>query len=154
MSGMFGFREFYWAHHEFFRMAAAGLVFVSAQLVILLWTLRRLQELSNIRERMSRLADGLALLTDTTEAGFASILREIQQLGHQAAKPARHTRASVAKRVAQAVRKGEHVARIAEHEELSEGEVRLHLAMSDRAKRRTPANLAGATEFTEPPLAS
>jgi hypothetical protein len=129
------------------------MVFVSAQLVILLWTLRRLQELSNIRERMSRLADGLALLTDTTEAGFASILREIQQAGRQA-KPARAARANVAKRVVTAARNGEHPARIAEHEDLSEGEVRLHLAMSDRVKRPAPVDLMGVTEFTEPPLAS
>ena len=147
------FKDFYWAHREAFRMAAAGMVFVSAQLVILLWTLRRLQELSNIRERISRLADGLALLTDTTEAGFASILREIRQLGVQP-KAARTSRPNVAKRVLSAARKGENVARIAEHEDLSEGEVRLHLAMSDRAKPRTPANLMNVTEFTEPPLAS
>jgi len=151
---MFGdFRDFYWAHRDAFRMAAAGMVFVSAQLVILLWTLRRLQELSNIRERISRLADGLALLTDTTEAGFASILREIRQIGTQP-KTTRASRPNVAKRVLNAARKGENLARIAEHEELSEGEVRLHLAMSDRAKARTPANLVSVTEFTEPPLAS
>jgi len=147
------FRDFYWAHREAFRMAAAGLVFVTAQLVILLWTLRRLQELSNIRERMSRLADGLALLTDTTEAGFASLLREIQQIGRET-KTTRAPRASVVKRVLSAARKGENLARIAEREELSEGEVRLHLAMSDRSKRPAPANLMTVTEFTEPPLAS
>ncbi len=159
MSGMWAdFREFYWAHREAFRMAAAGLVFVSAQLVILLWTLRRLQELSNIRERMSRLADGLALLTDTTEAGFASIVQEIQQLGRTKAKAARAARPTLAKRVVNAARNGERLARIAEHEALSEGEVRLHLAMSDRTKRQAPAqhavSAAGLTDFTDPPLAS
>jgi hypothetical protein len=152
MSGMLGdFREFYWAHRDAFRMAAAFMVFVSAQLVILLWTLRRLQELSHIRERMSRLADGLALLTDTTEAGFASIVHEIQQVGRKAARPARP---SLAKRVVNAARNGERPARIAEQEALSEGEVRLHLAMSDRTKRPALADLMGVTEFTEPPLAS
>src|SRR5580765_6201693 len=164
MSGMFGdFREFYWAHREAFRMAAAGLVFVSAQLVILLWTLRRLQELSNIRERMSRLADGLALLTDTTEAGFASILHEVQQAGRKA-KGTRAPRPSLSTRVVNAARNGERLARIAENEALSEGEVRLHLAMSDRVnnisdrvnnkasdrtKRFAPADLGSGPEFTE-----
>jgi hypothetical protein len=153
MSGMFGdFREFYWTHREAFRMAAAGLVFVSAQLVILLWTLRRLQELSNIRERMSRLADGLALLTDTTEAGFASIIHEIQ--AGQKAKAARAPRATVSKRVVTAARNGEGLARIAENEALSEGEVRLHLAMSDRVKRAPQPAFSAITEMTEPPLAS
>jgi hypothetical protein len=69
-------------------------------------------------------------------------------------KTTRASRPNVAKRVLTAARKGENLARIAEHEELSEGEVRLHLAMSDRAKARTPANLVSVTEFTEPPLAS
>jgi hypothetical protein len=125
------------------------MIFVSAQLVILLWTLRRLQELSNIRERMSRLADGLALLTDTTEAGFANVVQEIRQAGRRA-KAARAARPSLAKRVTAA--NGERPARIAEHEEL-EGEVSAPIAMSDRAKRQAPAD-SGVADYTEPPLAS
>jgi DNA-binding NarL/FixJ family response regulator len=118
---------------------------VSAQVVILLWTLRRLQELSNIRERMSRLADGLALLTDTTEAGLAAIVHQIEQAGRKASKaPRPASRTTVAKRVVAAVRNGERVTSIAEHEALSESEVRLHLAMSERNR---------VTDFT-PPLAS
>jgi len=145
MSGMFlDLKDFYWAHHEAFRMAAAGAIFVSAQLVILLWTLRRLQELSNIRERMSRLADGLALLTDTTEAGLAAIVHQIEQAGRKAKAPRPASRTTVAKRVVAAVRNGERVTSIAEHEALSESEVRLHLAMSERNR---------VTDFT-PPLAS
>jgi hypothetical protein len=56
--------------------------------------------------------------------------------------------------VVNAARNGERPARIAEQEALSEGEVRLHLAMSDRTKRPALADLMGVTEFTEPPLAS
>ncbi len=122
-------KDFYWAHRETFRLAGAGLIFVTAQLVILLWTLRRLRELSHIRERMSRLADGLALLTDTAEAGFATLARQIEQVSRNAA-PAKPSRAAVAKRVASAARRGERVTAIAAHESLSESEVRLHLAMT------------------------
>jgi hypothetical protein len=122
-------KEFYWAHRETFRLAGAGLLFVCAQLIVLLWTLRRLRELSHIRERMSRLADGLALLTDTTEAGFATVARQIEQLARNAAPP-KPSRAAVAKRVANAARRGERVEKIAANESLSESEVHLHLAMT------------------------
>ena len=126
-------REFYWAHREAFRMACAGLVFLSAQIVILLWTLRRLGELSNIRERISRLADGLALLTDTTEAGLAALAAQVEQLNRakgRVVKPA--PRSTVQKRVKEAARRGERISRIAAHESLSESEVGLHLALSNR----------------------
>jgi hypothetical protein len=65
-------REYYWAHREAVALAAGGGAFLLFQAFILLWTFRRLQELSLIRERISRLADGLALLADTTEAGLSA----------------------------------------------------------------------------------
>jgi len=125
------FREFYWTHREVFRLASAGLVFLCAQFVILLWTLRRLGELSNIRERMSRLADGLALLTDTTEAGLATLAAQVDQINRTngfAAKAA--SRSVVQKRVKDAARRGDRISKIAAHEALSESEVGLHLALS------------------------
>ncbi len=137
------FKEFYWAHREVFRLAGAGLAFVLAQFVILLWTLRRLRELSSIRERMSRLADGLALLTDTTESGFEALAARLQQMSRQS-EPARPAaRRSVAKRVKSAAKKGQRIARIAADESLSETEVRLHLALADERRRDDePATLA------------
>ena len=138
---LMNFREFYWANREAFRMAAAGAVFVTAQLVILLWTLRRLQELSNIRERMSRLADGLALLTDTTEAGLKAVVHRLEA-ADSAGKVQRPARAAVARRVTSAAKKGENVARIAGNEVLSESEVRLHLAMSNRNNSGEDAPIA------------
>ena len=69
----------------------------------MLWTLRRLRELSHMRERMSRLADGLALLTDTTEAGLSALVDELRK-AKKAAAP-RAPRATVAKRVATAAKK-------------------------------------------------
>jgi hypothetical protein len=128
MSEMF---QFYGDHREAFRVAAVGGAFICMQLVILLWTLRRLAELSNIRERMSRLADGLALLTDTTEAGMATLAAQLDQINRKpkTARPA--SRATVAKRVTEAARKGDQLPAIAADEALSESEVRLHLALSN-----------------------
>ena len=137
------FKDFYWANREAFRLGAAGTAFVLAQLTILLWTLRRLQELSNIRERLSRLADGLALLTDTTEAGLSTVVQQIAQL-EKKSKPVRPaSRASLAKRIAAAARTGEHPTKIAQIEALSESEVRLHIAMANRDRDEvSPAPLA------------
>jgi hypothetical protein len=132
---MIEIKEFYWAHREIIRIASASGGMLLLQLFILLWTIRRLRELSHIRERMSRLADGLALLTDTTEAGLSTIIREVQQLSRRSAEPRPAPRAAVAKRVTAAVRNGEDIARIAETESLSESEVRLHLSLGAQAQR-------------------
>ena len=75
---MIELKEFYWAHRDVIRIIAASSGMLLIQLGIMVWTLRRLRELSHIRERMSRLADGLALLTDTTEAGLSTLIKEVQ----------------------------------------------------------------------------
>lgn len=131
------FKEFYWAHRDVFRLAIAVGVVLVAQTALILWGLRRLSELANFRERLSRLADGLALLTDTTEAGMSTLARELQQqASRRPAAPARtSTRASVNKRVVAAARKGEDIAAIADGEALSESEVRLHLKMAETRLR-------------------
>jgi alcohol dehydrogenase class IV len=128
---MIELKEFYWAHREVFRIVGASAGILFAQLAIMVWTIRRLRELSHIRERMSRLADALALLTDTTDAGLSTLIREVQQLGRKQPMPRSASRTAVAKRVASAARKGEPIARIAERESLSESEVRLHLVVED-----------------------
>ncbi len=74
-------KDFYWAHREAFRAGAAITTIALVNVSLLVWTARRLQELSLVRERVSRLADGLALLTDTTEAGLATLIKEVEQLG-------------------------------------------------------------------------
>jgi hypothetical protein len=121
-------------------MAVGAMLFV--QTVLVLWAARRLDELTNIRERLSRLADGLALLTDTTEAGLATIARELQQ--QQAGRPSapRATRAAVSRRVVAAVRKGEDLTAIAGQEALSESEVRLHLKLAQNRQREAAADAA------------
>ena len=84
---MIEIKEFYWAHREIFRVAAVSGAILIGQLAIMVWTLRRLRELSHIRERMSRLADGLALLTDTTEAGLSTLIKEVQQFAPKLPAP-------------------------------------------------------------------
>ncbi len=108
-----------------------------AQTALILWALRRLGELAHFRERLSRLADGLALLTDTTEAGMATLARELQQSQgtRRPAAPRAASRAAVGKRVLAAVRKGEDLASIADNEALSESEVRLHLKLAESRLR-------------------
>jgi hypothetical protein len=121
-------------------MAFGAVLFV--QTVLVLWAARRLDELTNIRERLSRLADGLALLTDTTEAGLATIARELQQTQAGRAPAPRPTRATVSRRVVAAVRKGEDLATIAGQEALSESEVRLHLKLAQNRQRDAAAEQA------------
>jgi hypothetical protein len=132
--------SFSWQHRDVLLIAAGVGAVLLAQTVLMLWVVRRLDELANIRERISRLADGLALLTDTTEAGLATIARELQALARPAA-PARTSRASVSKRVASAARRGDDLAEIAGKEALSESEVRLHLALA--RDRRAATSEAG-----------
>jgi hypothetical protein len=136
------FREFYWAHREAFIAGGAALGFLCVQSVILIWALRRMSELSNIRERMARLADAMTLLTDTTEAGMSALAARLDAAANtttqkpRALRPA--SRTTIAKRVAEAARKGERVTSIAERETLSESEVRLHLALSNRPQHTPP----------------
>lgn len=113
-------------------VGVAGVVLL-LQTVLVLWAVRRLDELARLRERLSRLADGLALLTDTTEAGMATLARELQQLQAGRATPPRASRSTVSRRVVAAVRKGDDVTTIAGQEALSESEVRLHLKLAQAA---------------------
>jgi hypothetical protein len=133
VSDLLWIKDWYWAHREVVRVAAAigGVALVHVALV--LWITLRLRELAHMRERMSRLADGLALLTDTTEAGLATLIREVETLGKRGVTKRTAARTSVAKRVAAAAENGDGVARIAETELLSESEVRLHLALTKGA---------------------
>lgn len=141
---MIEIKEFYWVHRDIIRIAAASGGVLLAQLVIMAWTVRRLRELGHIRERMSRLADGLALLTDTTEAGLSTLIKEVQQFGRKEPLARASARPSVAKRIATAARKGDEIARIADAESLSESEVRLHLTVAGADARRMDVVSAGA----------
>jgi hypothetical protein len=116
------------------RWATSALLGLGAvQVVIVMFTMWRLREIGRLRERLSRLADGLALLTDTTENGFTEIARQIEELGRKPAASRAASRGTVNKRVVTAAKQGDQVASIARTEALSESEVRLHLALAEKA---------------------
>lgn len=97
-----------------------------------LW--RRVRTLEAARPRMDRMAEAMALLAETAEVGLAAVSAEIEKLQRAPLEAA--PRATVSRRVVRAATQGEPVEHIARRESLSEGEVRLHLAL---AKRQAPA---------------
>lgn len=135
------YRDFYWAHRDVFRLAFAVGAVLLLQSVLIAVAFRRLAELSHFRDRLSRLADGLALLTDTTEAGLATMARELQQRNRRTPQPRAASRTAVGKRVLAAARKGEDLASIADDEQLSESEVRLHLKLAESRLRDAGVSL-------------
>lgn len=140
---MTAIREFYWIHRAACLLGGSlALAFLLAQVALCWWMSSRLREVAHLRERLSRLADGLALLTDTTESGIAAIVREMHQAPARAAAAPRASRTSVNKRVVSAARKGLDLGQIAEREALSESEVRLHLKLAE-ARRREASLEAG-----------
>ncbi len=117
---------------------SAVTVLAVVQVVIGLFMAWRLLEIGRLRERLSRLADGLALLTDTTENGFTEVTRQMEELAQKpAAAPVKASRRTVATRVVKAAKQGDDVIAIAKNEALSESEIRLHLALADKTPKRS-----------------
>lgn len=116
---------------------------VLLQTVLLLWLLRRVGRLAGEADRVRHLTDGLTLLTDTTEAGLTTLIREVERLGQRQSAP-RPSRKSVARRVVAAANDGAPVAQIAGHEALSESEVRLHLMLANVQARKAALTRASA----------
>jgi hypothetical protein len=135
-------KDFYWAYRDAIRAGAAITTIALVNGALLIWIARQLQQIALIRERVSRLTDGLALLTDTTEAGLSTLIKEVEQLGGRRKSSKPSSRTSVSKRVAAAAEKGEKVAEIATTEGLSESEVRLHISMAKAAPADTTETAA------------
>ena len=133
MNLLLHWKELYWQHRDVCRIAIGSGVVVLVQMALMMWMLRRLGELGHMRERLSRLADGLALLADTTESGLSTLLREVQASRKSTRS---NTRATVQKRVAAAVGRGEDIVDVAMSESLSESEIRLHLQLAEAALRK------------------
>lgn len=114
-------------------MAIAAAFGVMAAVMVHLW--RRVSELELTRARVQRMGDAVALLSETAEAGFATIAQEIEKLQRVPVRPAA-TRATVSRRVVKAAGAGDRVEEIARREALSEGEVRLHIAMAEPPARK------------------
>ena len=113
------------------------LTVVCAVQLWLLWRLvRAMGRLQGFEDQLARCTQGLSLLVDTSEAGFAMLGNEIGKL---AAAPARapSSRATT-RRVTAAASHGREIPDIAANQGLSEGEVRLriHLAAAEPASSR------------------
>lgn len=84
--------------------------------------------------RLARQADALALLTETSESGFAAIAQEIARREVVTEKPQREPST---RRMTTAVRRGKNVKEIAAAEQVSQGEVHLRLALAKHAADRS-----------------
>jgi hypothetical protein len=116
---------------------------ISALIVVILvqtWLLWRLVRMMSLMrgfdERLSRTAQGLSLLVDTSEAGFAMLGSELSKL--TVTPPRKLAAKSTNRRIAGAVRRGRAVPEIAAREGLSEGEVRLRMHLADAQPSKTP----------------
>ncbi len=110
--------------------AAAAAVSVSIGLVVLLVAAlvvrRQRAAVARLDERLTHLHAGLSLLTNTTEDGLRSIALELARLaGASETKP--KAVATARERIAAAAVHGRSVQDIAATEQVSEGEVLLHL---------------------------
>jgi DNA-binding NarL/FixJ family response regulator len=112
-------------------LAAAGLTIAVATVVGLL---RQRAVLIRLDERMTHLTAAVSLLTNTTEEGWRSAVAELARSGEaapaavppHAAVPAPESRRA---RLARAAGHGRSVQDIAAAEQMSEGEVLLHLLL-------------------------
>ena len=114
--------------------AASGIVLVLATALVVA---RRRQRaaIARLDERLTHLAAGVSLLTNTTEDGLRSIAMEVARLaGASEQKPS--AQLTTRQRIAAAAGHGRSVQDIAASEQVSEGEVLLHLLL-DKLKPET-----------------
>src|SRR5262245_34843258 len=108
-------------------VVTAVLAVVATAQTLAIWRMTSaVRAVARVNDRLSRFAEALALLTDTTEAGLANVASELERTGGRRA--ARSTR-STSKRITTAARRGRSLEEIAALESMSESEVRLHLHM-------------------------
>src|SRR5882757_3458964 len=119
----------------------AGLALISLVEAVALVRQRRGQVADPSADRLAHFAEALALLTDTTEAGFANLAAELQTR-RQASRTS--SRTATAKRIATAVRRGRSLDEIASSESLSESEIRLHLGLAAMDMRTAAKGRHGA----------
>lgn len=131
--------------------AGAG-AFLLAQVAVVWWFYCVGRTIASYEEKLGRLSDALDLLTETTESSFKAVASELERIS--AAGPPRAKPRTSTRRVAAASKRGRSVRDIASKEQLSEGEVHLHLQMAqadvpDRVHDRAPRR----PRFGESPLA-
>jgi len=119
---------------EMTNWALLGLTLVCLVQGALLWRIMRmLGAMERAEDRLSQFSGALALLTETTESGFRALALELGRLGRSGADGA-SSRVTNG-RVSRAAKKGRSAAEIAAAEDVSEGEVRLRLHLTERGGR-------------------
>lgn len=114
-----------------------GMTLLQTLALGLLLKQRRSLDLSRLEGRLSRFGEALALLTDTTQSGLATIAGELERTGQRPAPAA--SRAATSKRIVTAVRRGRTVQQVAADEQVSESEIRLHLGLAHPVKPHADA---------------
>jgi hypothetical protein len=130
--------------HQMEAILGAFAVALLIQSIVLARVLRRVSQLAGQEARVAHLTDGLALLTDTTEAGLTTLIREVERLGQRPGPVRAASRRTVATRVAAAAATGAAPAAIAGKEAMSESEVRLHLMLQNVTSRKAALTRASA----------
>ena len=124
-------------------LLVVGSILLLAQIVMLWRFTHVVGTIRRYEERLGHLGDTMTLLTETTETGFRAMALEIERLA--ASEAAKAPQAPLVRpsstRIASAARRGRSIQQIAADEQVSEGEVRLrlHLTEQGRAPKTTAA---------------
>jgi hypothetical protein len=127
-------------------VSGSACVLLIVQIGLLWRNLSTTRSLRRAEQRLGQLHDALALLTETSEAGFRAMATEIERLG-EAGTRRREPRVNVA-RLAAAVRRGRTVSELAAEEGVSEGEVALRLHLSEQRQTRPDTRTRRGTKGT------
>jgi hypothetical protein len=120
---------------EMYLWSAAG-VLLTALVAWLRMLVLQHRQIARLGDRITHLAAGISLLTDTVESGMRDVALEIERLrAVKAASPKPKARVAAQRRVATAARRGRSVQDIAAKEKMSESEVRLRLQLGNPAGR-------------------
>jgi hypothetical protein len=102
-----------------------------------IWThIQHQAAIDRLDDRLAHLVAGVSLLTDTTEGALRDIATEIGRLAAVTDGSRPRTTTVSQRRVSTASKRGHTVQDIAAMEEMSEGEVRLHLQLAKARKER------------------
>ena len=110
-------------------IALAGLNLLQVGLLVVVMRRRQDLDLTRLEQRLAHFGEALALLTDTTQAGFASVASELERTG--ARRTTTTSRAAASRRIVGAAKKGRSIQDIAASEDVSESEIRLHLGLAE-----------------------
>lgn len=123
-------------------LTALNLVLAGVVLLVAVRLVRALRHTVELENRVTRLQEGVNLLSDATETGLRLVMTELERLSELASEPpparTRGTSRPTAAGVRAAARRGETVQEIAARERVSEGEVRLRLTLAEATATREP----------------